>query len=197
MVVRGFERGLTMRTRTLNRPTVNPLLFVAALALAGCWTAPIARVQPKGEPRLIQGGVAVESVKGPAIVQSVDSAARTLVVMNPGDFAKSTYKAGSNVTNFDQIKAGDKVQATLAQELTIYVLKNGQVPDPGRAPKTIKGDAKVLMVDPSYRLLTLQFPNGRNQTFKVGLDVKLLQMEAGDDVVIRTIEAVALELKAP
>ena len=186
-----------MRTRTLNRAIVNPSLFVAALALAGCWTAPIASVQPKGEPRLIQGGIPVESVKSPAIVQSVDARTRTLVVMNPSDFARSSYKAGSNVTNFDQIKAGDKVQATLAQELAIYVLKNGQVRDPGGAPRTIKGDAKVLMVDPSYRLLTLRFPNGRNQTFKVGLDVKLLQMEAGDDVVIRTIEAVALELKAP
>ncbi|MBV8181181.1 MAG: hypothetical protein JO045_20750 [Mycobacterium sp.] len=101
------------------------------------------------------------------------------------------------MSDFDRIKAGDKVEATMAQELTVYVLKNGQLPVAGGPPRAVKSDARVLMVDPSYRLLTLQYPNGRNETFKVGLDVKLLEMEAGDDVVIRTIEAVALEVEKP
>jgi len=58
-------------------------------------------------------------------------------------------------------------------------------------------DAKVLSVDPSYRLLTLQYPNGQAQTFKVGLDVKLLEMEPGDIVVIRTMELIALRVEKP
>jgi hypothetical protein len=101
------------------------------------------------------------------------------------------------VANIHQIRAGDKVQATVAQELTIYVLKNGQVPGTGGEPETLEAGAKVLSVDPSYRLLTLQYPNGQAQTFKVGLDVKLREMEPGDIVVIRTMELIALRVEKP
>jgi hypothetical protein len=181
----------------MERAILSTLSLGATLALTGCWTAPIASVQPKGEPRLIQGGIAVESTKDPAIVQSVDAGTRTIVVQNPADATRATYKAGPKVSNFDRIKAGDKIEATLTQELTVYVLRKGQLPVAGGPPKAIKSDARVLMIDPSYRLLTLQYPNGRNETFKVGLDVRLLEMEAGDDVVIRTIEAVALEVDKP
>jgi hypothetical protein len=61
----------------------------------------------------------------------------------------------------------------------------------------IETDAKVLMVDPSYRLLTLQYRDGHTETFKVGLDVKLLRMEPGDDVVVRAVETVALQVQSP
>lgn len=186
-----------MGTERSNPATVNPLAFAAALALTGCWTAPVANVQPTGEPRLIQSAIAVESVKNPGVVQAVDVGARTIVVQSPRDLSKTTYKAGPKVSNLNQIKAGDKVQATVAEELAVYVLKNGQLPGAGGGSETVKANAKVLMVDPSYRLLTLQYSNGQNETFKVGLDVKLLQMEAGDDVVIRTVEAVALRVQSP
>jgi hypothetical protein len=168
------------------------LLFAATLTLTACWTAPTANVQPKGEPRLVQAGIVVESVKDPATVQSVDVGTRTVVLV-PADAAEIAYKAGPRVSNLDRIKAGDRVQATVAEELTVYVAKTGRLPG-ARGPATIEANAKVLMVDPSYRLLTLQSPDGRSKTFKVGLDVRLLQMEAGDDVLIRTIEAVHLKV---
>jgi hypothetical protein len=43
----------------------GPLLLVAALALPGCWSAPIATLQSKSKPHRNQGAiaVAVESVK--------------------------------------------------------------------------------------------------------------------------------------
>jgi hypothetical protein len=172
-------------------------VFAAAMALDGCWTAPIATVQPRGEPRLIQDAVAVESVKNPAIVQSVDASTRTVVVLNPTNLALTVYKAGPRVSNFDQIRAGDKVRATVAEELTVFVLKNGQMSAESGKVNLTEADAKVLMVDPSYRLLTLQYPDGHTETFKVGLDVKLQRMEPGDDVVVRAVETVALQVQAP
>ena len=184
-----------MGIRTLNGAIVHPLLFAAALGLAGCWTAPIANVQPKGEPRLIQDGIVVESVKKRATVQSVDVGTRTVVVLNPGDSSQATYKVSPRVSNLDRIKAGDSVQARVAEELAVYVLKDGQLSGAEGAPRHIQADAKVLMVDPSYRLLTLQYPDGHDETFKVGLDVRLGQMQAGDDVVIRTVEAIALQVR--
>jgi hypothetical protein len=177
-----------------NRTIATLLLPVFTLALAGCWTAPIANVRPNGEPRLIQGAIAVESVQDAATVQAIDRSWRGLVV-KLSDGTTATWKAGSQVTNFEQLKVGDKVEATLSQKLTVYVLKNGQLPDAGGAPETIKADAKVLIVDPSYRLLTLQYPNGQAETFKVAIDAKLIQMEPGDDVVVRTVEAVAVRVQ--
>jgi hypothetical protein len=168
------------------------LLLAAALTLTACWTAPTADVQPKGEPRLIQGGIVVDSVKDPATVKSVDIGTRTVVVRAPADTAEIAYKVSPRVSNLERIKAGDRVQATVAEELTVYVAKNGRLPG-ADGPET--ANAKVLMVDPSYRLLKLQYPDGRTETFKVGLDVRLPQMEAGDDVAIRDLEAV--DLKVP
>ncbi|HEY6823980.1 MAG TPA: hypothetical protein VI195_06035, partial [Steroidobacteraceae bacterium] len=164
-----------MTASILHRAMINPLSVAAALAVSGCWTAPVADVQPKGEPRLIQGGIAVESVKDPAIVHSVDPGARTLVLSTrPG--VASTYKAGAQVENLGRIKAGDTVRATVAEELTVYVLRDGQLPGPGGMHQTIASDARVLWVDPSYRLLTLRYPDGRDETFKAPLGVKLGEM---------------------
>ena len=184
-----------MRSGTLNRGAGSLLLSVLALGLAGCWTAPVANVQPKGEARLIQSGIRVESVKDGVTVKSISADQRFIVLNFSG--ATATFKPGPQVGNFYQVRAGDKVQATVAQELAIYVLKNGQAPGAGGKPEAIKANAKVLMVDPSYRLLTLQYPNGQAETFKVGLDVKLLEMESGDSVVVRPLELIALQVERP
>jgi hypothetical protein len=163
--------------------------------LPGCWVAPNAHVQPKGEPRLIQEGIAVRSEKDKAVVQELDASTRTIVVRPPGDGVTYSYKVGPKVSSFDNIKVGQKVESTLAQELSVYVLRDGRLPDGRGGFQTITSDAKVLSVDPAYCLLTVQYPSGQSETFKVGLQTKLSQMEAGDDVVIHTIEAVAVKPK--
>jgi len=183
-----------MQTATVHRAIVTPLLCAAALVFSGCWTPPVANVQPKGEPRLIQGGIAVESVKNAAIVQSVDAGTRTIIVQTPGDSATATYRVSPKVTNFDRIKVGNKIRVTVAEELTVYVLRDGKLPGVKGVSETIAANAKVLQVDPSYRLLTLQYPNGESETFKVGLGVKLKEMAAGDDVVIRSLEVLSVRV---
>ena len=167
-------------------------LFAAALLLVGCWAAPVATVQPKGQARLIQGAIAVKSVKDAAIVSSVDRSAGTIALRTSRKAETATYKLGPKVSGLDDIKAGDVVQATVAEELTIYVLRDGLLSDAGG---TVSVDARVLAVDPSYRLLKLQYPDGQNETLKVPLGTKLEQMGAGDSVVIRPVEALALRRK--
>jgi hypothetical protein len=184
-----------MATAALSRVILGPTLFATALALAGCWTAPVATVQPKGEPRLIESGIAVESVSNLAVVQSVDPSTRTIVVRTSGATKASTYKVGPKIPGLNAIKPGDVIEATLTQELTVYVLPDGRLSGAGGTPEAIVADARVLSVDPSYRLLTLQYPTGENETFKVPLAVKLKQIEAGDSVVIRPVELVALRRK--
>ena len=193
------SHGFVTRCATKRGLSVSPpdramgalLLSVIALTLSGCWTAPIANVQPRGEARLIQSAIRVESVKHRVTVQSI-SFDQGAIVLGFSEGATATFKPGPRAADFHAIRAGDKVQATVAQELAIYVAKNGQVPGSGGKLETIEADARVLQVDPSYRLLTLQYPNGQTETFKVGLDVKLLEMEPGDVVVVRNTELITL-----
>jgi hypothetical protein len=171
------------------------LLLVATLAITGCWTAPVASVQPKGEPRLIQDGIAVEALKSPAIVRSVDATARSIVLSTPGDAAAVSYRVRPEVRKLDRIKVGDEVRATIAEELAVYVLRDGRLLGPGGVPEAIASNARVLSVEPSYRLLTLQFPHGHTETFKVDRRVRLEKMASGDEVVIRPVEILALQVR--
>jgi len=183
-----------MKKQILNRAAVA-LMPAAALILAGCWTAPNAKVQPGGEPRLIQSGITVESVKDPATVQALDPGQGTITLILPGG-ATTTYKVGPNVKHFDLVHAGDKVEATVTEELAVYLLANGRLPD-GATAETLGVNAKVLQVDPSYRLLTLQYPNGQSEIVKPGLNTRMQQMAPGDSVVVRPGELTAIKVEKP
>jgi hypothetical protein len=193
-LVRTYRALVNTKPSLLRRAVLSALSVAAVLALPGCWTAPVADVQPKGEPRLIEGGIAVESVRELAIVRSVDPAARTLA-LSPRQGPTYTYRAGTQVDNLDRVKAGDAVRATVAEELTVYVLRGGQLPGSDGTPQKISSDARVLWVDPSYRLLTLRYPDGSEETLKVPLGTKLGEMEAGDDVVIRALEVRSVQVR--
>jgi hypothetical protein len=184
--------------------TIKPLVLIAALlpafalVLTGCWTPPNAHVQPVGKPGLIQSGIPVLLVQEPVTVASLDVGQRRITLKH-GDDSTKTFFVDAGVRNFDQVKVGDTVKATVKAEMAVYILQNGRLPNPDGTtrPKTINFNAKVLTVDPSYRLLTLQFANGRTLTIKAGLNVLLEKMAPGDDVVIRSHQVVALTIKKP
>lgn len=182
-----------MKTKKLNRATVT-LLPLLALALAGCWTPPNASVQPAGEARLIQDGIAIRSVKNPATVAAVDAVQGT-VSLKLSDGSTITCKAGPKVKSLEQLKPGDQVRATVAEELAVYVLVNGQAPGAGGALETIHPNARVQSVDPSYRLVTLQYPGGGTEQVKVPLGTRVLELAPGNDVVITTGELIAIRVQ--
>jgi len=134
----------------------------------------------------------VTLVKDAAVVASVDRGAGTIALRAPGGVKASTYKIGPKVSSPDDFKTGDLVQATVAEELAVYVLRDDQLPG---VAGHVAADARVLTVDPSYRLLTLQYPDGQKETVKVPLGTKLEQMEAGDSVVVRPVAVLALRRK--
>lgn len=177
-----------------HRAIAGPVL-VAAFLLTGCWSPPVGTVQPKGEPRLIEDGIAVESVKPPAIVQSIRRDAHVITVLGKEDSNPVSYRVGPAVRNLDRLQVGDEVRATVDEQLTIYVLRDGQAQPVGNDGSPRNVDARVLSVDCSYRLLTLRFPNGYDETFKVSRSVKLDEMEAGDAVSITPVEAIKLRRK--
>ncbi len=128
------------------------------LTLTGCWTPPDANVQPAGKPGLIQGGIPVNVIQYPVTVEAIDPDQRTITLKH-ADGSTKTFSLGPTVNNLDQIKVGALVKVTVKAELSVYILDHGQLPGAGGAsrPKTINFNAKVLKVDPSYRLLTLLF----------------------------------------
>ncbi len=160
----------------------------------------------------IAGGVAVDAVQGTDTVQSVDPATRTVVLMH-SDGTTSSYECGSDVRNFDQIKVGDQVTATVAESVAIVLVKGGMAPAAGtssvivRAPMgakpagkmvdTVGFTAKVISVDAASRMVTLQTPDGQNQTVKVGPNVDLGNVNPGDDVGVQVTRAFAISVTSP
>jgi len=145
---------------------------------------PSAGVIPSGNPRTVEGGIAIERVADPAKVEGVDRAARTVVLSAPG-FPLATYNIGQGVLNWGDFQVGDRVRARIEEVLTVYV-----APVNGRPP-----DARVLVVDPSYRLLTVQYPNGLTEIFKLGLHTRMEGIEAGDSVTIRPVEVIEMRVQ--
>jgi hypothetical protein len=177
---------------------IATLLPALALALTGCWTLPNANVQPAGKPGLIQGGILVQIVQEPVKVAAIDASRHTITLKRDDGTAK-TFTIGETVKNLDEVKVGDTIKAEVKAELSVYILDNGRLPnaDGTTRPKTINFNAKVLQVDPSYRLLTLQFSNGHTMTIKAGLNVMLEKMAPGDDVVMRSSEVTGITIKKP
>jgi hypothetical protein len=172
--------------------TVFPIIL--SLVLTGCWTPPNANVQPKGEPRLIQSGVSATDYHARATVQTVDIGARVLgLKLDDGTMLSCTV--GPLVPHFDQIQPGDRIKVTLAEKLAVYVLRDGRMRGADGQEETIPFIARVQTVDPSYRLLTIQYRNGQTTELKTDLDAKLLEMQPGDAVVLQSAEATEIRIE--
>ena len=177
-------------------PVKAPLLTLAAsMLLSACWTPPNADVRPPGPSRLIQKGIVVISTLPRATVQSVDAQTRTIVLEVPGTPGLHSYRAGQQVSDLDRLRAGARVRATVSEELTVYVSSDGELPGTDGTPARKAPTARILSLDPSYRVMTLQKPDGQTEDFKVGLEVRLGQMQAGDQVLIQAPEIVSLSLR--
>jgi hypothetical protein len=198
-----------MNTTTLKR-IVLAFAPASMLALTGCWTPPTQLASPSGNPSLAGAWAIVETAQYTATVNSVDASQRKVVLRRP-DGTTSACKFGPDVVNFNQIQAGDKVKVKVADELAIFLVKNGPLPSAGTgvlvagAPtgsmpaglvvETTDSTARVIGVDRSYRLLTLEYADGKTKTVKVPLPNTLEHVNKGDDVVVRATERMVLEVK--
>jgi hypothetical protein len=155
------------------------------------------------------GAVVVDSITTTDTVVAIDAATRKIELKHP-DGRITAYKAGPNVVNFDQIKVGDEVKANAPGESAIFLVRNGPLPAAGAGvivTGAAKGDvpagmllatrdfsARVIAADRSYRMLTLEYLDGKTKTFKVPLPFTLENAQKGDDAVVRTTETVAVRM---
>jgi hypothetical protein len=201
---------MTLHTLKWVGAALSPAVM---LSLTSCSSTP--KIEPTTSAvyqQGVPGGVFVETYKNTATVTAIDAADRKVTLVTP-DGRKETFKAGPEVVNFDQIRVGDQVKATVTQQLAVYMAKDNPPASEGAttlvtlAPKgakpgglvanTVQVIAKVKAIDLKHHKATLELPDGTTKTFAVRKDVDLTQRQIGEEVVIRTTEAVALKVERP
>lgn len=161
-----------------------------------------------GEP----GGVVIDTYQITARVAEVDHAKRTYTLVTP-DGRKTEYKAGPAVTNFDQVREGDRVKATVTDQLVVRAREKNETPSDGEtglvalAPQggkpgvvmadTVEVTARVKSVDLDNHKATLEFPDGATKTVAVRPDVKLSSADVGREIVFRTTQSIAVKVEKP
>jgi hypothetical protein len=189
------------------------LLSAGMLAITSCSSTPegqstTAVAAEKGVP----GGIRVDTFQTTATVTGIDSADRKVTLVSPAG-KKTIVKCGPEVVNFDQIRVGDQLKLTVAEQLVVYMAKDNPPVSDGAAalvalaPKgakpggliaqTVQVTAKVTAIDLKHHKAALQFPDGTTKTVAVRKDVDLTQRAVGEEVVIRTTEALAIAVEKP
>jgi Cu/Ag efflux protein CusF len=157
--------------------------------------------------------ISLQKATATATVESIDPATRT-ITLKSADGGTRSIKLGKECVNFDQIKVGDQVHATLAQEIAVSVRKAGTQREAGvtgtavaLAPKGAKPGiivvdtdeitAQIKSIDAANSAVTLAGSDGDTRTIKVGPDVKLSELKPGDDVTARVTQGVAIVVEKP
>ncbi len=203
--------------KTVLRAIVSGSLLLTAAALL--FLTACSTVSPP-PPATEEGTVAYqEGVAGGAIVNTVDVSARVTaidkakrkVTLLTSDGKKHTVKVGPEAVNFDQVRVGDLVKATVTEELVVFLDEEGAPSAEGEAgvgalaPKGAKPGgvvaqvtqviATVTAIDRTNRTATLRFDDGSTKTFPVREDIDLSQHNVGERVVFRHTEMVAISVE--
>jgi hypothetical protein len=190
------------------------LAAAALLILTACATT------SPPPPPTAEGGVAYkEGVPGGVIVNTVEVSARVTAIVKDDreltllapDGEKYTVEVGPEAVNFDQIRVGDLVKATVTEELVIFMDDAGAPAGEGEAgvvalaPKGAKPGgvvastrqviATVVAIDRTNRTATLRFDDGETETFPVRDDIDLGQHKVGERVVFRHTEMIAISVE--
>ena len=196
------------------------LLPVSFLVLTSCsspppvpWNSKTAYSPSASDSRSDFGGeIATDAISTTATVVSVDRTKR-LVVLKRADGSSVTYKAMPNALGFDDIKAGDLVKVSVAEELAVFLGKNSvpagadttklRVRLPGGTQAvaaemgTLVFTAKITAIDDWMDTVTLQLPDGTAKTIKVSEAVNLADVSVGDTVSVQSTEAAVVVLEKP
>lgn len=158
------------------------------------------------------GAMVVDVVKLTGIVKTIDREKKMVTVEGSG--GRTVVIDATNARNLDQLKVGDRVNLTYAEEVALFVRKSDEPPsvsesqDVELAPKgekpggvitkTIEVTGNVESIDTNNRTIALKGPAGNVRTYKVGPEAKRFnEIKRGDQVVLRVTQAVALSVGNP
>jgi hypothetical protein len=147
----------------------------------------------KGQP----GGVRVQTIKITATVTAIDKAKRNATLRTRGGktiMVKVTPKA----VNFDQLRVGDPIIATVTERIVESLAKEGDTSGGGTAAgETTQYIAKIIAIDLEKRTATLRFEDGSIETFPILNDANLSRDMVGRQVVFRVTERIAIWVEKP
>jgi translation elongation factor P/translation initiation factor 5A len=201
-------------TISIHRPGAA-LLSAALLAFTSCSSPPPPPAETTGALAYqegVPGGVIVNTVKVTAKVTAIDLAKRKVTLLGP-DGKTFTVNAGPAAVNWDQVRVGDQVNATVTEQFVVFVSEEGAAPSDGSAalvslaPKgaqpgglvaeTTQVTAKVTAIDLKHRKATLQYEDGSTKTLPVRSDVDLGKRKVGEQVVFQVTEMLAISVDKP
>jgi hypothetical protein len=158
------------------------------------------------------GGVAEQTFTIGARVSAIETSSRK-VTLTGDDGSKGSFTAPPEMRNFDQLKVGDHVKATIAERLVIFVRSGGEDPSVthaaalAAAPKGAKPGAlaaesyelvaTVKSLDRVTRKATLAFVDGATETVTARADVDLTKYNPGDSVIIRVTAVLIVAAESP
>jgi hypothetical protein len=157
------------------------------------------------------GVMIVDTLTIEATVTAKNAAKRKLTLMSSTG-GKTTYKAGPEVVNFDQIKVGDKVNAVVTEEVAVYIgvgappsaSVSGEVllsPVGGKPGVVVSETSQVTVVvtavDVKKRKVTFQLPDGSTKKVKVSKKVDLSNVVIGENLTVVMGEGLALTVTTP
>ncbi len=186
---------------------------LALLLSTSCSSLPEGQTEQRIVTRGSEPGMySIETSKVTATVTALDAASRKITVVTP-EGKKRVIKAGPEVANFGQIRVGDQLVVTVAEELVVFMAKDGlTLPDGKRAvvaraaegakpgivtAETTQITAKVIGLDRAKRQAMIQLPDGTTKTFTVRKDVDLSQRTIGEEVVFQYTESQAILVEKP
>jgi hypothetical protein len=155
------------------------------------------------------GAIIVETTTMTATVTAIDPAKRKLKLVSPSG-SKSTYKAGPEIFNFDQIQVGDQIKTTVTEEVAVFI---GSGAPPSAMTETtvvivpagvnsgsVRVDTsqitvKVVNVNAAKHKVTFELPDNTIKTVKVGKKVDLSTVRPGDNVTVQVSEGLAVTVE--
>jgi hypothetical protein len=160
----------------------------------------------------VPGGEVSHTTRVRATVTGIDAANRKVTLVTP-EGKKFPITAGPQVANFNQIRIGDQLNATLTDEVIVRMAKPGEragdsvtgatgVARLGSKPGAAAADsyqitATVTAIDQANHTATLRYSDGSSATLPVRSDVDLSKRRVGEKVVIRATQAFAIRLEKP
>jgi ribosomal protein S17 len=188
---------------------------VAALLFSSCSNTPDIKGQSStviARQKGVPGIVALKTFRAIVTVTAINPVTRKITLRNH-DGSATSYTAGPNVVNFNQIKVGDTVKINVAEEFAASVHKKGAPQKDTEATEvalakrggkpgvfvtnTQKITARVTAIDTGSHEVTLKYAAGDSETVKVGNHVNLANVKVGDIVVIRVTRSVEILVEKP
>lgn len=155
----------------------------------------------------VAGGVAVDEFTAKATVTAVDKSSRK-VTLSGSDGSSTTFVAGPEVRNFDQLRVGDRVSATIRQEMVVFTRRGDAAPSASEAaaiaaapkgakPGVMMGSTseivgRVWSIDNTARKVDLVFSDGEHRIVTPRADVDLTKYRVGDSVVIQMTQTLSV-----